>query len=187
MVQAVVKSLSLEDFLASPDTEPESEYFDNEIIQKPMSGGKHSAIQGDLAAFVNSALRSKHIARALLELRCTFGGMSIVPDVSVFRWNRIVRDSNGEIANVFNIPPDWMVEILSPDQSQTKLVKKILFALENGTEIAWLIDPDEKVVFIYRTNQALQIYDRPEQLIPMPEFAGELSLNVATIFDWLSE
>jgi Uma2 family endonuclease len=187
MVKAAVKSFSLEDFLAIPETEPESEYFDYEIIQKPMPKGKHSAIQTEFAATINFVLRPKRMARAFSELRCTFGGLSIVPDISVFRWDRIVRDSSGEIANVFNLPPDWMVEILSPDQRQTKLVKKILFALENGTEIAWLLDPDDKVIFIYRANQALQIYDRPEQVLPMPDFASDLKLTVETIFSWLSE
>jgi Uma2 family endonuclease len=80
-----------------------------------------------------------------------------------------------------------MIEILSPDQRQTKLVKKIVFALAHGTEMAWLIDPDEEVIFIYRANQALQIYDRPEQVIPMPDFASDLQLNVETVFSWLSE
>ncbi len=187
MVQAAVKSFSLKDFLANPETEPESEYFDNEIIQKSMPKGKHSAIQGEFTSFINSALRLKRIARAFPELRCTFGGMSIVPDISVFRWDRIVRDANGEIANVFNISPDWMIEILSPDQRQTKLVKKILFALENGTEIAWLLDPDDKVIFIYRADQALQVYDRPEQVLPMPDFASDLQLTVETVFSWLNE
>ncbi len=189
MVQAAVKPFTLDDFLAMPETEPESEYFEKEIIQKPMPKGKHSAIQTEFAAAINANLRSKRIARAFSEFRCTFGGISIVPDISVFRWEHIVRDSNGvgEIANIFDIPPDWMIEILSPDQRQTKLVKKILFALEHGTEMAWLLDPDEKVIFIYRANQALQIYDRPEQVIPMPDFASDLQLNVETVFSWLSE
>jgi Uma2 family endonuclease len=187
MVQALTKSFSLEEFLAIPETESESEFFDREIIQKPMPQGKHSAIQTEFATAINSILRPKRIARAFSELRCTFGGMSIVPDISVFRWDRIVRDPNGEIANVFNIAPDWMIEILSPDQRQTKLVKKILFALENGTEVAWLLDPDDKVIFVYRANQALQIYDRNEQVLPSPSFAGELQLTVETIFSWLNE
>ncbi len=187
MVQVAVKSFSLEDFLATPETEPESEYFDREIIQKPMPKGKHSAIQGEFTSFINSTLRLNRIARAFPELRCTFAGMSIVPDISVFKWDRIVRDRDGKIANIFSIAPDWMIEILSPDQSQTKLVKKILFALENGTEVAWLLDPDEEVIFIYRANQALQIYDRPEQVLPIPDFANELQLTVETVFSWLSE
>jgi Uma2 family endonuclease len=187
MVQVIVKPLSLEEFLAKPETEPESEYFDREIIQKPMPKGKHSAIQGEFTSFINSALRLKRIARAFPELRCTFGGMSIVPDISVFRWDRIVRDHDGKIANIFNISPDWLIEILSPDQSQTKLVKKILFALEHGTEMAWLLDPDEEVIFIYRADRALQICDRPEQVLPMPAFASDLQLTVATVFSWLND
>jgi Uma2 family endonuclease len=187
MVQAAIKRFSLDDFLAIPETEPESEYFDNEIIQKTMPKGKHSAIQGEFTSFLNISLRAKHIARAFPELRCTFCGMSIVPDISVFRWENIVRDPDGKIANIFNIPPDWMIEILSPDQRQTKLVKKILFALEHGTEMAWLLDPDEEVIFIYRANHTLQICDRAEQVLPMPSFASDLQLTVETIFNWLRE
>ena len=187
MVQAAVKPFSLENFLSLPETEPESEYFDCEIIQKPMPKGKHSAIQGEFTTEINIALRSKRIARAFPELRCTFGGISIVPDISVFRWDRIVRDRDGKIANIFNIPPDWLIEILSPDQSQTKLVKKILLALEHGIEMAWLLDPEEEVIFIYRANQALQICDRVEQVLPVPNFASDLQLTVATVFGWLSD
>ncbi|MCY7331686.1 MAG: Uma2 family endonuclease [Pseudanabaena sp. CAN_BIN31] len=191
MKQASVKPLSLDDFLEMPETEPESEYFDNEIIQKSFAGGKHSVIQGELPFFINQNLRSKRIARAFLELRCTFGGMSIVPDISVFRWERIVRDPDSRIANIFNILPDWMIEILSPDQRQGKLVKKILFALEHGTEIAWLLDPDEELIFIYRANQTLyqtvELCDRPEQVLPMPDFAINLQLTVENIFNWLNE
>ena len=187
MVQAAVKPFSLENFLSLPETEPESEYFDCEIIQKPMPKGKHSAIQGEFTTEINIALRSKRIGRAFPELRCTFGGISIVPDISVFLWDRIVRDRDGKIANIFNIPPDWLIEILSPDQSQTKLVKKILLALEHGIEMAWLLDPEEEVIFIYRANQALQICDRPEQVLPVPNFASDLQLTVATVFGWLSD
>jgi Uma2 family endonuclease len=129
MVQAAVKAVetvetvkhvSLDDFLAIPETEPESEYFDCEIIQKPMPKGKHSAIQTEFAAAIN-------------------------------------------------------------------LVKKVLFALEHGTEMAWLVDPDEELIFIYRPNQALQMCDRPEHVLPSPSFAIDLQLTVATIFGWLSE
>ena len=98
-----------------------------------------------------------------------------------------MRDSDGKIANIFNIPPDWMIEILSPDQSQSKLVKKILFALEHGTEVAWLLDPEEELIFIYRANQNVQLCDRPEQVLPMPDFAIALQLTVENIFNWLSE
>lgn len=66
---------------------------------------------------INSIVKPKRIARAFPELRCTFGGRSIVPDIGVFIWQQIPRDQNGEIANTFSVAPDWTIEILSPDQS----------------------------------------------------------------------
>jgi Uma2 family endonuclease len=55
-------------------------------------------------------------------LRCTFGSRSLVPDVSVFLWENIPRDGEGKVLNTFAIAPDWLIEILSPDQNQTKSV-----------------------------------------------------------------
>lgn len=37
--------LSLEEFLALPETKPASEYIDGQIYQKPMPQGKHSKLQ----------------------------------------------------------------------------------------------------------------------------------------------
>jgi hypothetical protein len=42
MVQVPTKPLTLEDFLALPETKPASEFIDGKIIQKPMPQGKHS-------------------------------------------------------------------------------------------------------------------------------------------------
>lgn len=185
MVQTPLKQLTLEEFLALPETEPASEYIDGNIVQKPMPQGKHSSIQTELSASVNSKLRPQRIARAFSELRCTFGGRSIVPDVSVFSWARISRDANGEISNVFKLAPDWTVEILSPDQSQTKVTKNILHCLDHGTEIGWLIDPEERTVFAYQPTQKTLVFDLPEQQILAPLFAKDLILTVEDIFAWL--
>jgi Uma2 family endonuclease len=187
MVQSPSKPITLEEFLKLPETKPASEYIDGQIIQKPMPQGKHSAIQGEFVPATNGVLKVKRIARAFPELRCTFGGRSIVPDVSVFTWQRIPRDQNGEVANTFAIAPDWTIEILSPDQSQTKVTKNILHCLNHGTQMSWLVDPDEQTVFVYLPKQQPEVFDLPEQLIPVPSFASELNLSVGLVFDWLLE
>jgi len=187
MVQITPKSLTLEEFLKLPETKPASEYIDGEIIQKPMPQGEHSAIQTELPAKVNAILKPQRIARAFTELRCTFGGRSTVPDVSVFTWERIPRKDNGGVANVFSIAPDWTIEILSPDQSQTKVTKNILHCLKYETQMGWLIDPEEQTVFVYLSNQQPEVFDEPEQQIFVPSFACELKLTVGNLFGWLME
>jgi Uma2 family endonuclease len=185
MVQTPTKPLSLAEFLALPETRPASEYIDGKIIQKPMPQGKHSSIQTELAALLNLSLRRPKIARAFSELRCTFGDRSIIPDISVFTWSRILRDQDGEIANTFDGEPDWTIEILSPGQSQTKVTKNILFCLDQGSELGWLIDPEEKTVLVYLPQQQTLIFDDLDGLLPLPTFARELSLTVNDVFSLL--
>ncbi|MBD2091077.1 Uma2 family endonuclease [Microcoleus sp. FACHB-1515] len=180
-------TLTIEEFLTRPETKPASEYIDGQIVQKPMPQGKHSAIQTELAAAINAALRRQQTARAFSELRCTFGGRSIVPDISVFTWNRIFRDEDGSVANAFSIAPDWSIEILSPDQSQTKVTKNILHCLKHQTQMGWLIDPVEQSVFVYRSDRATEVFDQPEAQLPTPEFAKDFSLTVEALFGWLQD
>lgn len=187
MVQAPSKKLTLEEFLQQPETKPASEYIDGHTIQKPMPQGKHSTLQGELVTAINGVVKPKRLARAFPELRCTFGGRSIVPDIAVFVWSRIPRDQNGEVANTFSIAPDWTIEILSPDQSQTKVTKNILHCLKYETQIGWLIDPDEQTVFVYRPKQETEVFDDPDALLPMPSFSSELQLTVKDLFAWLLE
>ncbi|NEQ19392.1 MAG: Uma2 family endonuclease [Microcoleus sp. SIO2G3] len=187
MVQTPSKPLTLEEFIKLPETKPASEYIDGQVIQKPMPQGKHSTLQGELVTGINLVVKPKRIARAFPELRCTFGGRSIVPDVAVFTWERIPRDENGEIANVFQAAPDWTIEILSPDQSKTKVIKNILHCLDYKTQMGWLIDPQEQSVFVYLRNQQPVVLDEAKALILVPEFASELKLTVGELFSWLLE
>jgi Uma2 family endonuclease len=53
---------------------------------------------------------------ALPELRCTFGGRSVVPDVAVVAWNRIPMDEGGEPEDNFVEPPDWTIEFSHPNR-----------------------------------------------------------------------
>ncbi|NKB18228.1 MAG: Uma2 family endonuclease, partial [Pseudanabaena sp. CRU_2_10] len=141
----------------------------------------------ELVPAINVVVKPKRLARAFPELRCTFGERSTVPDVAVFVWSRIPRDEKGEVANAFEIAPDWTIEILSPDRGQTRAIKNILHCLKHGTQMGWSIDPDEQTVFVYRPKQETEVFDEPDALLPVPPFASELQLRVKDLFAWLLE
>ena len=185
MLQTPSKNLTLEEFLKLPETKPSSEYSDGKITQKPMPKGKHSTIQTELSTYINQILKPQQTAWAFSELRCTFAGKSIVPDVSVFAWNKIPCDENGEIADTFPLAPDWIIEILSPDQSRTKVTKNILHCLKDRTQMGWLIDPHEQSIFVYLPNQLPEVFDNQEAILPTPIFANNLQLSIGDIFQWL--
>ena len=185
MLQAPYQPLTLEEFLQLPETKPASEYINGQIIQKPMPKGKHSLLQTRLSTVLNAALQPDRIAWAFSELRCTFGGQSTIPDVCILTWSRIPCDDNGEISNNIETHPDWSIEILSPEQSQTRVTKNILHCLQYGSQMGWLIDPDEQTVLVYLPPAQVKIFDQPTDRLPVPAFAANVHLTVGELFSWL--
>lgn len=176
--------LTLEEFLAQPETKPASEYINGRIYQKPMPQGEHSTLQGRLLAAINQVGIPEKIAHAFPELRCTFSGSAIVPDITVFEWQHIPRQPNGRIANKFEIHPDWVIEILSPDQSPSRVIRKITFCLKHGTKLGWFIEPEDESVMIFLPNQLPDVKYGDEKL-PVLDVLGDWQLSVADVFSWL--
>lgn len=185
MVITEAKPHSLEAFLELPETKPASEFINNKISRKPMPQGKHSLLQGALGEGINQVVKFSKIAYAFPELRCTFGGASIVPDIAVFRWERIPRDPDGQVANKFLTYPDWTIEILSPNQSPGLVTGNILHCLNNGSSLGWLIYPEEESVLVFPHQQQPQLFQTETDELPIPEFMGEFKLTVGEMFGWL--
>ncbi len=185
MVQTPTKPLTLSAFLELPETKPASEFIDGKITQKPMPKGKHSRLQTKLSSVINDFLEPQKTGLAFTELRCSFDGSAIVPDIVVLHSSRIPRDEDGDIADIVEVAPDLTVEILSPQQSQTKVIKKIYRCLAHGSELGWLIDPKERTVLVFRAERAIAILDKPSDSLPVPSVLTGFKLTIDTLFGWL--
>ncbi len=177
--------LSLKEFLELPETKPASEYIEGKIYHRPIPQGKHSRLQTRFSAIINEVGEPQQLASAFTELRVTFGERSIVPDISVFEWSRIPLDTNGEIENRIEITPDWVIEILSPEQNSTLVLDKIIFCVENGTKLGWFIEPQERLIMVLTPNQ-LPAVKRGEDCLPVLGVLTDWQLSVADIFGLLS-
>lgn len=184
MVQTPALPSTLDGFLQLPETQPAIEYLNAQVTQKPMPQGEHSTLQSELINAINAVGKSARLAYAFPELRCVFGGAAIVPDISVFRWQRIPRMPNGRIANRFEISPDWAIEILSPEQAQTRPLEKLLHCVEHGTKLGWLLDPEAESVLTISSESRIKIYRHQDRLPVLPDL--ELQVSAADIFGWLS-
>ncbi|APB34376.1 Uncharacterized protein conserved in cyanobacteria [Gloeomargarita lithophora Alchichica-D10] len=182
MPETIAKALTLEQFLQQPETKPALEYIHGQILTKIMPQGKHSAIQTLLAALINSVLKISQSAWAFTELRCTFSDKSLIPDIAVFRWEQIPCDATGEVADIFLLAPAWTIEILSPGQSLVRVTKNILYCLAGGTEMGWLIYPEDRSVFVYCLGQTPRVFGEDDQMLLVPEFAQNLEIKTHDIF-----
>ncbi|MEH1870524.1 Uma2 family endonuclease [Nostoc sp.] len=177
-------NISLTAFLQLPETKPASEYIDAKIYQKPMPQVKHSRIQTRLSTEINQVSEPEKKALALTELRCTFGGRSLVPDIAVFEWSRLIVDEDGEIANKFKIYPDWIIEILSPDQFPNRVIDKIIFCINHGTKLGWFIDSNDKSVMVFQPNKLPEVKYNNDKLTVL-DVLTDWQITPADIFSWL--
>ncbi|MCC5635218.1 Uma2 family endonuclease [Nostoc sp. CHAB 5844] len=180
----VYSNISLAEFLNLPETKPASEYIDGRIYEKPMPQGKHSILQTRLSTNINQVGESQQKALALTELRCTFSGHSLVPDIAVFEWSRIPTDENGEIANRFESYPDWTIEILSPDQFPNRVINKIIFCINQGTKLGWFIDPNDKSLMVFQPNKLPEVKYNAD-ILPVLDVLSDWQVKVVDIFSLL--
>jgi Uma2 family endonuclease len=179
------QSITLEEFLQLPEEEPALEFENGMVTQKVPPQGKHARIQLSLGGLINRLVEPGKIAMAFSELRTTFAGRSRVPDVSVYRWDRIPTDADGEIANDFREPPDIAIEIVSPGQSVNQQVARCLTFVNLGVQAALIVDPGPKTVLVFRPGQVPRVFDQSEE-IALDDIIAGLRLSVNEIFSTLT-
>ncbi len=184
MTITATKPITIDEFLQLPETKPASEFIHGQITQKPMPQGEHSLLQGTLCETINQIAKSQKIAKAFPELRCVFGGLAIVPDIAVFRWERIPLLPSGRIANRFEIHPDWAIEILSPDQKYKQVLGKLLHCAEYGTELGWLLDAEDESILVVDRDRRVREFANGDRLSVLNGI--DLDLTVEQVFSWLS-
>lgn len=149
-LMSTVAKLSLEEFLALPDTKPGSEYINGEVVQKPMPDTDHAIVQRLLSFVFTLFLRAHPIADGGPEWRCIFGPTGKewgrLPDFALVLQERL-RGVRGD--EPFRGAPDFAVEIMSPDDRMSDVLDKVRFYLEHGVRLVWVIDPRTRTVLVW--------------------------------------
>lgn len=139
--------LTLEEFLRRPETKPASEYDDGEVYRKPIPSTWHGYIQRLLSYVLTLYLKAHQIGDAGSEIRCVFGPhggrRAYVPD---YLFIRGVPLGFGPVNGSWQGPPDLAVEILSPDDRMTRVLRKLNFYLRHGVRVVWVIDPENRTI-----------------------------------------
>lgn len=178
------RPMTLEEFLELPEQKPALEYEDGRVTRKVSPKGQHSWLQFVLAELVNRFGGPRKLAMAFPELRTTFSNASRVPDVAVYRWERIPLTPDGKVADDFMEPPDIAIEIVSPRQSVTALVRRCLRFIEEGVIIALLVDPKDESVVRFGPNGSARAL-RGSDPIDLSEVLPGFELTAHDLFESL--
>lgn len=179
--EIVGQRMTLDEFQKLPETNPALEFVDGMVTQKVAPQAQHVRLQLNFATRINAFTEPQKMASAFPELRATYAGLSRVPDVAVYLWNRIPRLPNGRIANRFTEPPDIAVEIVSPGQSVTEQFSKCLWFVTHGVRIALLVDPDQDTILRFRPDALPDVLTGDDR-IDLDEVLPGFELTVNQLF-----
>jgi Uma2 family endonuclease len=180
---AVGSRMTLEEFLRLPERKPALEFDNGEVTRKVSPKGRQSTLTW-LAEEINRQVRPGKQGLAFTELRATFASLSRVPDVAVYRWDRIPRDAHGRVADDFFAPPDIAIEILSPGQRINQQIRRCLSFLAAGVRLAVLVDPQDEMVLIVRPGGQIVALQRGD-VLDLGDAIPNLRLDVSAVFDAL--
>ncbi len=88
------------------------------------------------------------------------------PDVAFIRKERIPEEGWGE--GFCTVIPDLVVEVISPSDSYPQLRQKIDQWLSAGVQVVWVIDPERRVVEIWRPDGTVKELKENDTLTGAP-------------------
>jgi Uma2 family endonuclease len=179
------RRLALEEFLRLPEEKPALELVAGRVTQKVSPRGPHGRLQFFLGHLIANFGESTRVAAVFTETRVSIAGDSVVPDLIVYRWERVPRDERGDVALDFMTPPDIAVEIISPGQTLRNLEDRCRWYVANGVPVSLLIHPRRRTVTCFRPAvepETLSDNDR----IALDEVLLGFELTVAQLFGALS-
>jgi Uma2 family endonuclease len=102
----------------------------------------------------------------------------VVPDLAGWRREKMPRY---ERVSHFELAPDWVCEVLSPQTSRYDRTKKLRIYARERVSHAWLIDPDARTLEVYELTEGrwvlLSTHVEQEKVRAPPFDAVELELG----------
>jgi Uma2 family endonuclease len=94
------------------------------------------------------------------------------PDAAWISFERLHPLSDKEKSGFAPVCPEFVIELRSPSDRLPELESMMEMWIANGAEVAWLIDPERKVVAIYRPGDEPEVLHEPSSVQGSGPVAG---------------
>jgi Uma2 family endonuclease len=180
MIQLSSQKLTLEDFLALPEGETVYELMDGVAIPKVSPKRFHSRTQKALLRILDDWCgdRGEVGIEWAVALQRNGNDWVPVPDLLYVSYDLCPRDWNEDAP--CPIPPDLVIEIISPGQSFGAMTEKATDYLATGVLRVWILDPKIQSVTVFAPDFLPKTY-RGTTVISDP-LLPELILSPQQIF-----
>lgn len=175
--------LTAEEFARRPDPGHPEELEAGRVVPMPPPGGRHGQVCGKVCRILGNFVEEHDLGHVLSNDSgvITARGPDSVrgPDVSFYRDERLPK---GPLAKGYpDVPPDLVVEILSPDDRWPKVLAKVAEYLNAGVAAVAVLDSDEKTLHLFGGGRPRILVE--SDVLTLPALLGEFRVAVGRFFE----
>jgi len=129
------------------------------IRMNPPTGGFTGSGNSEITTQVGQLWR-RHEKGRVFDSNTAFrlaDGLILSPDASYVSEERLKTLPKGGLRGFPRICPDFVIELVSESDPLPAVKEKMNDWLSNGAQLAWLIDPCERQVLVYRPSRAPEL------------------------------
>ena len=139
---------------------------ERDLIVMPPAGG-NTSIRNSALTFHFESWNRQHKRGTVFESSGGFrlpNGAIRSPDVSWVSKERLAELTQAQMDKFLPLCPEFVLELRSPTDRLEVVREKMQEYMENGAELGWLIDPQERRVYIY-TSEEVEELERPQKVV----------------------
>ena len=136
-----------------------------ELVPMTPVGIRHGVVVINLGRLLGDYVRKKGLGAVCTEVgfRLTRNPDTVrAPDVAFISRERLPAEGIPEKFAEF--PPDLAVEVLSPEDTASELLRKVEEYLDAGVPLIWVVDPATRTTTVYRSLQNVTILSSDAEL-----------------------
>jgi Uma2 family endonuclease len=177
--------MTIEQYVSLGEDPPGVRYelSDGELIVTPSSSSFHNELRDELSSRLRAFVKIHQIGLVISETDVRLSESTVRrPDVAFIRKERLqgVDRRSSPLASV----PNFVVEIVSPTDRASDLMKKVFQYLDSGVQAVWLLYPDIACGYRYSSNKLEPKIFSQDDDFAEPELLPGFTLKITEIFNW---
>ena len=175
--KSVPTTMTLAEFLENDV--PGYEYTKGELIPMSAATRRHGKTSINIIRYLDRYVYENGLGE-LYTAETTFqvGERVMKPDVAFVSTDHLDVDED----KGFPIPPDLAIEVISPTDVHSRIVRKVFDYLDAGTRLVWVLDSVAKAVTVYRSKSDIEILTH-EAMLTGEDVVPGFTCRVGQLFE----